>query len=402
MKTLLSAAIILWILFTVDNSLVAQIWASNGIPGTSGWSGVTMSADGTVMAAAGSTNIYISTNSGTTWLPTSAPGQYWAAIASSADGSKLIAAASPAGIYSGGIYTSTNSGASWLSNSVANPNYWNAVASSGDGTKLVAMAGHYPSSSIGYVYLSTNSGIAWAPANAPITNWCSVASSADGSKLLAGTFGGSAYLSTNSGATWMLQTNLPAARWTTMALSADGRILMAVAYQVGNGQGRIYTSTNSGAVWTQANAPGNQYWPAFCSSADGTKLVAVSYGPIFYSTDSGNSWKSNSAPNLFAKWASIASSADGNKLALVAGEPFGIYTTYSIPLPQLNFTTSSNNLAFSWLVPSTNFMLQQNLDLSTTDWVTLTNTPVLNLTNLNDEITLSPTNSSGFFRLISQ
>ncbi len=402
MKTLLSAAIILWILFTVDNSLVAQIWASNGIPGTSGWSGVTMSADGTVMAAAGSTNIYISTNSGTTWLPTSAPGQYWAAIASSADGTKLIAAASPVGIYSGGIYTSTNSGASWLSNSVPNPNYWNAVASSGDGTKLVATAGHYLSSSIGSVYLSTNSGNTWAAASAPITNWCSVASSADGSKLLAGTFGGSAYLSTNSGATWMLQTNLPAARWTTMALSADGRILMAVAYEVGSGPGGIYTSTNSGAAWTRANTPTSQYyWPTFCSSADGTKWVAVGYW-TFNSTNSGNTWISNSAPNLFAKWTSIASSADGNKLALVAGEPFGIYTTYSIPLPQLNLTTSSNNLAFSWIVPSTNFVLQQNLDLSTTGWVTLTNTPVLDLTNLNDEITVSLTNSSGFFRLISQ
>jgi hypothetical protein len=53
-------------------------------------------------------------------------------------------------------------------------------------------------------------------------------------------------------------------------------------------------------------------------------------------------------------------------------------------------------------VPSTNFGLQQNLDLSTTNWVTLTNAPVLNLTNLQDEIILSPTNSSGFFRLISQ
>jgi hypothetical protein len=34
--------------------------------------------------------------------------------------------------------------------------------------------------------------------------------------------------------------------------------------------------------------------------------------------------------------------------------------------------------------------------------VTLTNTPALNLTNLNNELTLSPSNSSGFFRLISQ
>ncbi len=400
MKTLLPAAIILGILSAADNSAFAQIWTSNSIPGMSGWSALAMSADGTVITAAGSTNIYISTNSGAIWLPTGAPGQYWAAIASSADGSKLIAAASPVGIYAGGIYNSTNFGASWTSNNVPNPNHWHSAACSADGTRLIAAEGDNFS---GLIYLSTNSGNTWAAANAPITNWCSVASSADGSKLLAGTFGGPVYLSTNSGGTWMLQTNLPTARWTTMALSADGRILMAVAYEVGSGPGGIYTSTNSGAAWTRANTPTSQYyWPTFCSSADGTKLVAVSYGPIFYSTNSGNTWTSNSAPNLFAKWASIASSADGNKLALVAGEPFGIYTSYSIPAPRLNFAASSSKLLLSWLVPSTNFVLQQNSDLTTADWVRLTNTPVLNLTNLQNEVNLSPANSNDFFRLISQ
>jgi hypothetical protein len=34
--------------------------------------------------------------------------------------------------------------------------------------------------------------------------------------------------------------------------------------------------------------------------------------------------------------------------------------------------------------------------------VTLTNTPALNFTNLNDEVRLSATNTSGFFRLVTQ
>jgi hypothetical protein len=71
-------------------------------------------------------------------------------------------------------------------------------------------------------------------------------------------------------------------------------------------------------------------------------------------------------------------------------------------MPRLNLTTASGNLALSWLVPSTNFVLQQNLNLSAANWVMLTNTPVLNLTNLHNEIVLSPTNNNGFFRLISQ
>jgi hypothetical protein len=48
------------------------------------------------------------------------------------------------------------------------------------------------------------------------------------------------------------------------------------------------------------------------------------------------------------------------------------------------------------------FTLQQNSDLVTPNWMTLTNMPTLNLTNLQDEVTFSPTNSSSFFRLIAQ
>ena len=105
-------------------------------------------------------------------------------------------------------------------------------------------------------------------------------------------------------------------------------------------------------------------------------------------------------------WISVASSADGGKLVAVAENDGGIYTAQSTSpstsTPQLNLTPSGSNLAFSWLVPSMNFVLQQNLDLTTTNWVTLTNTPTLNCTNLQDELTLSPTNGSGFFRLMSQ
>jgi len=45
--------------------------------------------------------------------------------------------------------------------------------------------------------------------------------------------------------------------------------------------------------------------------------------------------------------------------------------------------------------------LQQSLDLTTETWTTLTNLPTLDLTNLQEELMLTPTNSNGFFRLIS-
>jgi hypothetical protein len=59
----------------------------------------------------------------------------WSAVASSADGTKLIAVGGP---LCRCIYTSTDSGATWTQQTGAGQRYWGAVASSSDGTKLVA------------------------------------------------------------------------------------------------------------------------------------------------------------------------------------------------------------------------------------------------------------------------
>jgi hypothetical protein len=40
--------------------------------------------------------------------------------------------------------------------------------------------------------------------------------------------------------------------------------------------------------------------------------------------------------------------------------------------------------------------------MSTTNWVTVTNTPILNFTNLQQEVALSPPAATRFYRLISR
>ncbi len=52
----------------------------------------------------------------------------------------------------------------------------------------------------------------------------------------------------------------------------------------------------------------------------------------------------------------------------------------------MNITPTNGSLKFSWPVPSTNFVMQQSSDLQS--WSDMTNQPVLNLTNLQDEVTL--------------
>ena len=136
---------------------------------------------------------------------------------------------------------------------------WGCIASSADGTKLVA--GENP----GQLYTSANSGVTWTAQTSGSLNWYSVASSADGTKLVASAGTGGIYTSANSGVTWT--NTAPNMECISVASSAEGIKLVA------GGLG-IYTSTDSGVTWTPTSAPATNGY-SVASSADGTKLVAA-------------------------------------------------------------------------------------------------------------------------------
>ena len=225
----------------ITNTMNARLEVGNNALQT--WSGLTASADGSRLEAAdnggfiySSTNlgstwttnaglISVSSNAGISWLKTnsvSSPKQYWSALASSADGSRLVAS-----VANGCIFTSTNSGVTWVSNNSNNVPWqiadgeiptssnsswetrgtvwmsnsvpgqtWSAVYSSPDGNTLLALARS------GWSYKSTNGGATWYELSAPYDLWQSVASSASGSDLLAASKSGYVYLSTNAGINW--------------------------------------------------------------------------------------------------------------------------------------------------------------------------------------------------------
>jgi DNA-binding beta-propeller fold protein YncE len=376
------------------------------------WESVASSADGNkLVAVVSSVNkeygaIYISTNSGVTWVrATNAPVAAWNSVASSADGTKLTAVAYGSRTFDG-IYISTNSGVTWVSAAKAPVAAWNSVASSTDGTKLAAVA--YGGAFDG-VYISTNAGTTWIRQTNGLvgTNFFYIASSADGNKLIAaqggsGSSNGFIFTSTNRGISWTQATNVPVSQWYSVASSANGENLLACAYS-----GRVYISTNSGVDWMPTALPTNN-WNSVAESTDGTKLVAlansvsptfgVGRGPIWTSMDSGNTWVSNSVAS--AAWVCAAMSADGNKIVASIGYPSstgGVYISQTTPASQLNLTSSNGNLMVSWLIPSTGFALQQSPDLVA--WSDVTNNPALNLTNLQNQVTLPLSVSNGFYRL---
>jgi photosystem II stability/assembly factor-like uncharacterized protein len=207
----------------------------------------------------------------------------------------------------GNIYTSADSGVTWTKHDELLQK-WVSLASSADGSRLVAAADG------GFIYVSVDSGTTWTPHLAAGT-WLGVVSSADGTQVVAS--GDSLFTSADSGSTWTEQTwpfnwCLPAVR----ASSADGSKIIAFGVG-GHGAGYFFTSSDFGRSWTQRwFADG---WSDMASSADGTKLVVVQiHGGIHTSVDSGVTWKQRKDGD----WTGVASSADGTKLVAAAGAVF--------------------------------------------------------------------------------
>jgi hypothetical protein len=71
--------------------------------------------------------------------------------------------------------------------------------------------------------------------------------------------------------------------------------------------------------------------------------------------------------------------------------------TQSTPSPQLNMTLSPDHVTASWIIPSTNFVLQQSADLNV--WTDVTNSPSLNFTNLQNEAIIPLSGTNNFYRL---
>ena len=135
-------------------------------------------------------------------------------------------------------------------------------------------------------------------------------------------------------------------------------------------------------------------WTALTLPANGAKVVAAAQGGgIYVSTDGGATWTQQDAP--ITNWSSVASSADGNKM-VAAVQGGGIYVWQ---VPSLGIAVSDNNVVLSWPTNASGFLLQENSSLAGTNWVTLTNAPVVNVSNSEYEVILSPASVISFFRL---
>ena len=320
------------------------------------------SSDGKTLAAlagvVGNAFIYSSTDRGLTWTKTSVLGAGnlgLACIAASSDGTKMVAGGHTDYVNTsqGFIFISSNSGFSWVKTSAPWED-WNSVTLSADGTKLAATC-YYG------IWVSTNSGTTWVATigKPPGPSWLRIATSSDGTKLIA-TDTINIYTSTNSGFNWK-SNNIPGVQWGCVASSSDGIKLVAGGY-LANG---IYISTNSGMTWSKTSAP-NLNWQKIVSSADGNRLVAGAVSGDFYaSVDSGRTWIDTGQ----SCGSGIVSSANGINLAMTTST-VGVFTGHLLYPPQ-NFSDRCNGansvLQFNGL-PSYPYILQAATNLNSPAW----------------------------------
>jgi hypothetical protein len=260
--------------------------------------------------------------------------------------------------------TFTDSGAS------SGESFGGAVAISADGHTVIAAA---PGASLnaGEAFLYTNSGGGWT--NTPTTTFTGTGSdqlgtslglSGDGQAVVAGAPGassgaGNAFLYTSSGSGWSntptadLAASGSSALGTSVAIAGDGHTVVAGAPQNGSGNGSVYVYSNSGSGWSASpsaalsGSGGEQFGSSVAMTGDGQSVTigapdwTSSEGQVLVYTKVGSAWPIQPTDTYTGSGTeqlgySVSSSADGQTIG--AGDPgagsnAGAANIYGTPVP---------------------------------------------------------------------
>ena len=256
-------------IYTSTNSGVT--WTQQNSPAKF-WTGIASSGSGTILAACAKAGtraadyIYTSTDSGVTWTQQTAAGQYnWSSITISSDGTKVAACIDPnqkivTGVYSGGSWT-------WTYQAGANSSFWKSITSSSNGNIIYACETNALVTT-GNIWKSTNSGVSWTNISPFTSTWFGITTNATGTKVAAYTSTGSVgqiYVSTDSGATFSGPYS-GAYRWKSISYSSDGSLLAACVDNVVPANAYIYVSGDDGVTFTAQSTAGTASWSAISVS----------------------------------------------------------------------------------------------------------------------------------------
>lgn len=316
------------------------------------WRGIALSATGDIMVAViDGDRIWRSLNRGASWEEALAPvDNYWA-VATSANGSTMVAVSGqPDDHIIGRIYRSVDTGEEgergdvefWLGpitpfpplfppksagrtwqRTSAPQDVWSGVASTADGSVFVASTWN------GGIFISRDAGQSWTKSSAPDEAFKGVSMSADGVKIAACVDGGTVWRSADAGVSWQAtgMSYNEGFRYEDIAMSANGSQIATVYY---GSDGFVWLTYTGGDVWVTPGGPHDKRLERMTASADGSKMAlstsnlspigTVDPDRISTSSDSGLTWRESLAPLQY--WGAIASSTDMVRLVALASGAF--------------------------------------------------------------------------------
>ncbi|KQO98625.1 sialidase family protein [Leifsonia sp. Leaf264] len=300
-----------------------------------------------VMATAGTVGqVFVSTDSGTTWRTTNLRAGGWTAVSASDDGSHLVAGISTSSQY---LYESNDAGQTWSQRTTssdittaaisgdgkkilvrANTSYrrvdadggaWTAMTGGGGTAKVAALnrdgsiayTGSWFSATTGYGLYRGNT---TAMTTTGVTNslWTGLDTSSDGKLVLAPVKTGQIFRTVDGTATTPVWTPVgPTATWKGATIASGDS---TIAYAVADNR-KVVKSTDSGATWSDKES-GEHPFVGVATSSDGSKVVAAaSDGHIHTSVNGGTAWHDWDAPGA---WQSVAMSGDGAHIYLQSAD----------------------------------------------------------------------------------
>ena len=308
---------------------MAYTWSSYTGAGTQNYNVIACSSDGTKIATAVASGgyIYTSTNSGATFTQRLDPGTAtWNSISMSANGLVIVACGT-----STNIWISTNGGANWSGVVVGgSTKNWIGSGISTDGaTMYVSNA-----DGIGATYKSTDTGASWTPVSGldGTVNY-GIALSADNTIVYATAQNSTIRKSIDSGSTWNPLSGAGNRDWRDIATSSDGTYVVAVASTGGN----VWISQNGGTTWSSTGT--SQNWNGCAMSSDGSKMFACGVSTLYYSDSFGSTWSTLTVTGTPSNMRQVAISSDAYRVA-VAGSGQYVYLGIG-PAPIICFREGS-------------------------------------------------------------
>ena len=210
-----------------------------------------------------------------------------------------------------GIYTSSDSGKSWVKTS-ATLNKWQSICSNDSGQILYACAydESNPTNSINKIFKSTNGGLSWtnkiSPTNSnTIIKFLSITTDATGKYVAACAHELGIYSSINYGVSWNLSRSVK--NWYYIKSSSTGQYLVATEYY-----GKIYTSSDYGRSWAVIPVipdfpDPDGIWISASINETGTFIIAAHFTKgmyIFKKSDSTWTWTQKLSNNSIKSFTS--------------------------------------------------------------------------------------------------